>query len=261
MKWWATSQLIKHGFTSAQPRILALDTSSKTTSLAVAQGRVLLGTIREHSDQKRSEKLWSDVTAVLADLGMTINDVDVFAVCTGPGGFTGLRVGMAAVMGFSAATNKPLVGVTSLEATAFGAGPAEKIVAIVNAYKGEVYSQSFSFDGDGVPVSRNDPMVSTPEEAIERVAVEKNLVFACNRVEGVGKDIERMMASRVEGFTLKQMERGLAEAVAKVGFLKYARGETETAASLKAFYVRPAEAEVKLSLGLLGSKIRRSMKP
>jgi tRNA threonylcarbamoyladenosine biosynthesis protein TsaB len=254
--------LNKIDFTSAEPLILALDTSSKATSLAVAQGATMLRSVRELPDQKRSERLWSEVTSVLAELGMTINDMDILAVCTGPGGFTGLRVGMAAVMGFSAATDKPLVGVTSLEATAFAARPADAVVAIVNAYKGEVYSQLFSFDGDGVPVARNDPMVSTPEKAIERVAVEESLVFACNGVETVSQDIERIVASRGEGtLKLKQLERGLAEAVAQVGFLKFGRGETQTPASLKASYVRPSEAEIKLSLGLLGSKIKRSMKP
>ena len=222
----------------------------------------MLRSIRELPDQKRSEKLWSDVSAVLAELGVTINDVDILAVCTGPGGFTGLRVGMAAVMGFSVATNKPIVGVTSLEATAFAAGPAGAVVAIVNAYKGEVYSQRFSFDGDRVPVAQNDPMVSSPEQAIERVGVEENLVFACNGVEAVAQDIERIVASRGYGaITLKQSELGLAEAVAQLGFLKFGRGETQTPASLKASYVRPSEAEIKLSLGLLGSKIKRSMKP
>jgi tRNA threonylcarbamoyladenosine biosynthesis protein TsaB len=247
--------------TSAEPLILAVETSSKATSIAVARGAQLLRSIRELPDQKRSETLWREVKAVLAELGLVISDVDVFAVCTGPGGFTGLRVGMAAAMGFSAATNKPLVGVTSLEATAFAAGPADAVVAIVNAYKGEVYSQLFSFDGGGVPVAQNDPMVSTPEEAIKRVAVEENLVFACNGVDAVAQEVERIVASRGDGtIALKQSERGLAEAVAQVGFLKYARGETQTAATLKASYVRPSEAEIKLSLGLLGSKIKRSMR-
>ncbi|HSE37894.1 MAG TPA: tRNA (adenosine(37)-N6)-threonylcarbamoyltransferase complex dimerization subunit type 1 TsaB [Blastocatellia bacterium] len=253
--------MTKHDLTSTGPLILAVDTSSKATSLAVAQGATLLRSIRELPDQKRSETLWGEIKVALAELGLTISDVDLFAVCTGPGGFTGLRVGMAAVMGFSAATNKPLFGVTSLEATAFTARPA-LVLAIVNAYKSEVYSQLFSFDGDGVPVARNDPMVSTPEDAIERVADERHVVFACNGVEAVAQDIERIVASSGDGtFTLKQSERGLAEAVARVGFLKVARGETQTAASLKALYVRPSEAEIKLSLGLLGSKIKRSMKP
>ena len=239
-----------------------MDTSSKATSLAVARGNSVLKTIDELPDQKRSEALWSDVEALLLELGMTITDIDVFGVCTGPGGFTGLRVGMAAVMGFAAATNKPLVGVTSLEAYAFAARPAGSVLAIVDAYKGEVYSQLFSFDGEGVPVLRNDPMVSSLEKALERVAGANGLVLAGNLADGVTDEVNRILASRFgRAFGLKQCERGLAESVGRLALLKFSRGEVQTASNLKAQYVRPSEAEVKLSLGLLGSKIKRSMRP
>lgn len=253
--------MTKHDFTLAEPIILALDTSSKATSLAVARGGTLLGSIGEPPGEKRSETLWTEVRSLLAELGMTIGDVDVFSVCVGPGGFTGLRVGMAAVMGFSAATDKPLVGVTSLEAAAFAASPAVSVCAMVNAYKGEVYSQLFSFDGDGVPVAQNDPMVSTLEKAIEHVAGENELVFAGDGVPS-GADVIRSAAGpRAEGkWTTNRSDHGLAEDVARLAFLKYARGEMETVERLKACYVRPSEAEIKLSLGLLGSKIKRSMK-
>lgn len=260
--WWSTSQLTKQHFTLAEPIILALDTSSKATSLAVARGAKVLRSVSEPPDEKRSETLWTEVRSLLAELGMTIGDVDVFSVCVGPGGFTGLRVGMAAVKGFAAATNKPIIGVTSLEAAAFAASPALTVCAMVNAYKGEVYSQLFSFDGDGVPVAQNDPMVSTLEKALERVAGENELVFAGDGVPSGAEVIRSAAGSRAEGkWTTNRSDHGLAEDVARLAFLKYTRGEMETVERLKACYVRPSEAEIKLSLGLLGSKIKRSMKP
>lgn len=252
-------RLTKHNSRSVEPILLALDTSSKVTSLAVARGESLLRSISELPDQKRSEALWTEVGTLLARLGLTIGDVDVFAVCTGPGGFTGVRVGMAAVMGFAAATGNPLIGVTSLEAAAFSARSAKSVCAVVNAYKGEVYTQLFSFDGDGLPVAQNDPMVSTLAEALERVAVNE-LVFVGDAVEAGASEIETVASRRGAVWTMKQSEEALAENVARFAFSKYLRGETETAASLKACYVRRSEAEIKLSLGLLGSKIKRSMK-
>jgi len=254
--------LIKQDLTLAEPIILALDTSSKARSLAVARGGTLLGSIGEPPGEKRSETLWTEVRSLLAELGMTIADVDVFAVCVGPGGFTGLRVGMAAVKGFSAATNKPIIGATSLEAAAFAASPALTVCAMVNAYKGEVYSQLFSFDGDWAPVAQNDPMVSTLEKALERVAGQTELVFAGDGVPSEAEDIRSAAGSRAEGkWTTNRSDHGLGEDVARLAFLKYARGEMETVERLKACYVRRSEAEIKLSLGLLGSKIKRSMKP
>jgi tRNA threonylcarbamoyladenosine biosynthesis protein TsaB len=221
----------------------------------------LLSSIERPPDEKRSECLWTDVQLLLTDLGLTINDIDVFAVCVGPGGFTGLRVGIAAVKGFSAATNKPIVGVTSLEATAVAARPAVLVCAMVNAYKDEVYSQLFSFDCEGVPLARNEPMVSSLEEALDRIADMNEVVFAGDGAEAGAQAIRNFCEARNKRkWVIKQSDQGLAPAVAGLAFLKDARGEANNAESVKACYVRPSEAEIKLSLGLLGSKIKRSMK-
>ena len=128
--------------------VLALDTSSRANIIAVSRGDKLLRSLTIPPDEKRSESLWSDVQSLLTEVGLAIDDIDLFAVCVGPGSFTGLRVGMAAVKGFSAASNKPIVGVTSLETMAFAAGSGRLVCSILTAYKGDVYSQLFSFDGD-----------------------------------------------------------------------------------------------------------------
>lgn len=255
------SELSRQESTIAEPVILALDTSSKATSIAVARGAQLISSMGAPADEKRSERLWSEVRSLLAEVEMTVGNVDVFSACVGPGAFTGLRVGMAAVKGLATASDKPVVGVTSLEAAAFSAGPAGYVCALVNSYKGEVYSQLFSFDGEGVPVAQNDPMVSTFENALERVTHLDQVVFAGDAAEAGAEVISRTAAARGERkWVIKQSEHSLAEDVARLAFLKYKRGELESAAALKACYVRPAEAEIKLSLGLLGSKIKRSMK-
>src|SRR4030095_14815562 len=137
--------------------------------IAVNRSDKLLRTVRIPPDEKRSERLWADVQTLLTGADLAIGDIDVFAVCVGPGSFTGLRVGMAAAKGFSAANRKPLVGVTSLEAVAFAAAPERFVCSMVTAYKGDIYSQLFSFDEDGIPFAQNEPMVSTFDKALERL--------------------------------------------------------------------------------------------
>jgi tRNA threonylcarbamoyladenosine biosynthesis protein TsaB len=248
--------------TTSGPLILALDTSSKVTSLAIARGGELLASIQSHGDDKRSEKLWSEIEALLAERRLTISDVDVFAVCTGPGGFTGLRVGIAAVKGFAAALSKPVCGVTSVQAAAFAAGPASRVYVMVNAYKNEVYSQLFSVGGDeascDLPVALNEPLVSSFEAAFDRVSDLKDAIGA-GEIEG--EQLQRRAYAFVNGkWTIVRTEQLVAENIARIALIRYGRGEVESAATLKACYVRPSEAEIKLSLGLLGSKIKRSIK-
>jgi tRNA threonylcarbamoyladenosine biosynthesis protein TsaB len=241
----------------SQPIIFALDTSSKSTGIAVMRGGLLLK-INSAIAEKRSETLWDEIESLLAEIELTIHDVDVFSVCVGPGGFTGLRVGMAAVKGFSAARKKPIVGVSSLEAAAFAAKTGLPVCSMVNAYKGEVYSQLFSFDQEGAPVAISAPMVSVVEKVIENAAGIGELIFA-----GDGTSlIEQSDLERGEGkWTVKPSDNCPAEDIARLALLKYGRGDVETAESLTACYVRRAEAEIKLSQGLLGTKIKRSMKP
>jgi tRNA threonylcarbamoyladenosine biosynthesis protein TsaB len=252
-----TSEVLKQD----GPIILALDTSSKATSVAVTKGSQTLRSIKETSVEKRSEKLWNDVESLLAQASLTIRDISLFAVCVGPGGFTGLRVGIAAVKGWASALVEQVVGVTSLEAAAFGAAPAPHVCGLVNANRSEVYSQLFSFDHDGVPVPKNDPIVSTLESALERIDYDHKIVFAGDAANSYAELIMTINAARKAGkWSIDKTERCVAEDIARLALLKYARGEAGTAADLKACYIRPAEAEIKLSLGLLGSKINRTRK-
>lgn len=251
-----------------QPIILALDTSARCTSIALARGDQIIKALVVTGDERRSERLWLDVGELLDSAGLGIEAVELFGVCVGPGSFTGLRVGLAAVKGLAAATGLPVAGVTSLEAAAMAANDATKVCAMVGAYKGEVYWQLFAFDDRGLPVALSEPLVSTSSEAVAQVAALPEIVFVGDGIAASVEIIRAMAGARFieeanascSGWRLKPATPGLAEAVARVAYLKWQQGAVETAADLQAVYVRPAEAEVKLSLGLLGSKIERSRK-
>jgi len=253
-------------FTTDAPILLALDTSSKVTSIAIARGREIIGSFSVRAEDNRSERLWLDVQALLDEVGLTIRSVNLFGVCTGPGGFTGLRVGLAAVKGLAAATGKPAVGVTSLAATAYEARGQAPVCALLNAYKGDVYSQLFSFD-DGEPMALNAPLVSSVVEAVQRVAHLNNVVFIGDGAMANADIVQEVSGARLlegepikldNGWRIQPASEPLAAMIAQLAARQSARGETETAEGLRACYVRPAEAEIKLSLGLLGSKIKRS---
>jgi tRNA threonylcarbamoyladenosine biosynthesis protein TsaB len=262
--------LAEQDYKSEPPMILALDTSSRVTSIALSRGLHVLRSIEIEIGEKRSEKLWVDIESLLTEAGNNIRDIALFGVCVGPGGFTGLRVGMSAMKGLAAATRKPIIGVTSLEAAAAQAEPGLIACALVNAYKGEVYSQLFSVDEAGVPVALEAPLVSTLIAAMERVAARSNVVFTGDAALANARLIEQVGAMRDEqeapsadagrGWVVKTTNQPPASHIARLSYLRFARGESQNDESLRACYVRPAEAELKLSLGLLGSKIKRSLK-
>lgn len=248
----------------AAPVILAIDTSSRVTSLSVLRNGEVVKSLNEGFDEQRSERLWMAIEGLLCDVGLTVRDVDLFAVCVGPGGFTGLRVGLAAAKGLAVAGRKPMIGVTSLEAAAAIGEWGIPVVALVNAYKGEVYSQLFSFDAEGGLVAQNDPAVSTFRIALDRVKHVTELLLAGDAAIENDKEFRRLALEFGDDDNSKRRawarraSDSSAEAVGKLAHLRYLKGDVRAPEQIAACYVRPAEAEIKLAQGLLGSKIAQS---
>src|SRR5678815_458597 len=103
-------------------RVLAVDTSSDRGSVCVSDNNEVLGEIRLASSVQYSERLFRSVEFLFQHMSFKLSDVDLFAAARGPGSFTGLRVGLAAMEGFVAAHGKPGAGVSTLEALAWKTG-------------------------------------------------------------------------------------------------------------------------------------------
>ena len=99
-------------------RILAVDTATKSCSVAVTEKGFLAAELTTVSAQTHSKHLLKMIHSVINTAGITISDVDGFAVTIGPGSFTGLRIGISSVKGLAVALDKPVVGVSSLDALA-----------------------------------------------------------------------------------------------------------------------------------------------
>jgi tRNA threonylcarbamoyladenosine biosynthesis protein TsaB len=122
-------------------RVLAIDTTSPRGSVAVAGPEGILAEARLVTTQGHSRWLLPAVEALLGGLGLAAGGLDLFAVTTGPGSFTGLRVGLGTVQGLSLASGRPCVGLPTLDVLAAAAAAASgTVVALVDAFRGEVYS-------------------------------------------------------------------------------------------------------------------------
>jgi tRNA threonylcarbamoyladenosine biosynthesis protein TsaB len=129
-------------------RVLAVDTASPRGSLAVAGPEGLLAEARVVTAEGHSRWLLPAVSALLHGLGLDPRSVDVFAVTTGPGSFTGLRVGLGSVQGLALAAGRPCVGLATLDVLAGSAtGASGTIVALIDAFRGEVYSGVYDATG------------------------------------------------------------------------------------------------------------------
>ncbi len=132
--------------------ILALDTTSRAGSVALARDAGVLDQQRGDPSRTHGERLPGDIGDLLGRHGLTVADVDLYGVAAGPGSFTGLRVGIATIQGLALAHARPVVPVSALVALAHGAmispgGPAqdaELIAACMDAQRREVFSALYA---------------------------------------------------------------------------------------------------------------------
>jgi len=144
--------------------VLSLDTTSRSGSAAVVDGRRVRCQIAGDARLTHGERLPGELNRVLERAGVSPADVDLLAVAAGPGSFTGLRVGIAAMQGLAMATARPIVPVSTLEALARAAPPDEgRVAAWMDAGRGQVFAALYGPDGGVVEA----PMVGTAAETLE----------------------------------------------------------------------------------------------
>lgn len=158
--------------------VLALDTTTRAGSVALADDTTLLEVVAGDAARTHATRLPGDLVACLARHGRTLTDVDLFAVAAGPGSFTGLRIGIATMQGLAFANRRPMVAVSALEALGRAAlednAAARPLLvgAWMDAQRHEVYAELFRAVGTAAPGANSQVVEALPElEIVEAAAV------------------------------------------------------------------------------------------
>lgn len=155
-------------------KVLGFDCAGRGCAASVLDGDRVLAARALDMERGQSERLVPLIAAVLADANLAPADLDLIAVTTGPGGFTGIRIGLACARGLALATGKPAVGVTNFEAAAAAVPPEARdgrsLVAVIELKRAEFYLQVFSpsgpAQGDGALVAKDALAAFLPRGAL-----------------------------------------------------------------------------------------------
>lgn len=131
--------------------VLGLDSSSKTASVCLKKNNAILFDATLNLGLTHSETLLTLVDTALRQGGIAPKDIDLFAITSGPGSFTGLRIGMALIKGMALPFDIPVAPISTLEALAYTARPEGIVVPALDARRNEVYWAAFEYQG-GIPV-------------------------------------------------------------------------------------------------------------
>lgn len=130
-------------------KILALESSAVACSACLTEDDFLIAQAYENSGMTHSVTLLPMAEELLERMGVKPEDVDVIAVASGPGSFTGIRIGVSTAKGLAWALDKPCAKVSTLEAMAWNAAPLPGVLCpVMDARREQVYNALFSFDGD-----------------------------------------------------------------------------------------------------------------
>jgi tRNA threonylcarbamoyladenosine biosynthesis protein TsaB len=235
--------------------ILAIDTSSPEIQLAVAShtedaGKILASlTIRD--DRPHSQTLFSHISTLLRLSGTTIQDISALAVSTGPGGFTGVRVGLSAVKGLADSLRKPCYGVNSLDLLALASGFQGGQLVMIDAGRDEIYCGFRIVDTGEILESPLQDKVGPPSEALASLATSlkqylkspaliiiSNMKFKLNEIQVYLGSLQRPVLINPSFRTIDALAQQAASYLKKKQKL-----------SIKPHYIRQSDAEIKWNKG------------
>ncbi|MBU0986124.1 MAG: tRNA (adenosine(37)-N6)-threonylcarbamoyltransferase complex dimerization subunit type 1 TsaB [Proteobacteria bacterium] len=222
-------------------KILAIDTSTTSCSVAIVEQDNLLAEATIVREQTHAKHLMDMVHTVIDFSGVKLADLDGIAVTRGPGTFTGLRIGIGCVKGLALASDKPVVGISSLKALAMQCAAAAGLVyPMLDARRGEVYFSGYRVQ-NGVLKKEIDEGVLPPAQAVAHINEPCLLVGSGARlyhdmlVETLG---ERAFFASSFQHTIR------ASTVAYLGVKRFTQRDTDNVAALIPRYIRRSDAEM-----------------
>ncbi len=226
-------------------KLLSVETSTMLGGVAIIDEALgLVVESRLNVRAAHSERLMSEINAALERSSLTLGDIDALCVCTGPGSFTGLRIGLGAIKGLAFSTGLPVAAVPTLEALAWNfPHSAHPVCPMLDARKGEVYAGLFRTDG-GEPVRLVEETSIRPGTLATALGKFEAVVLL-----GQGAELYRdvFVGSLGKRALLAPPHLGVpsAASAAHLGLARALRGEFTDPAGLSPYYIRKSEAELK----------------
>ncbi len=227
-------------------RILALDTSTRTTGIALLEGKKLVGEIYYETYKDQSERLIPLVDNILKKAGIHLHDLDALAVSIGPGSFTGLRIGLATAKILSQVVGLSLIGVSSLDALAMSVVDNDNglICPLILSRSNEVYTALYRSEGGG-PYRLTEYLALSPSELVDLLLDKREKITILGNAAFSHAEFFRQQLGSKMKLAPKNLDLPRPGNVAEIARERLKRGQRDSALFLKPVYVRPSAAERK----------------
>ena len=226
-------------------KILAVDTTAKACSVSLVENGRVLGENFVNLSFTHSQTMMPMCSQLLENAKLPLSQIDAFAVSTGPGSFTGLRIGLSAVKGMAFALNKPCVAVSTLDALAQNVSQWQGIICpVMDARCNQVYNALYESTGDGLRKLTEDRALMLDQLLQELKTFEKPVILV-----GDGADLcYNRYQGEICGLAIANPQNRFQRA-SSVGILaeqKALEGEVLSASEILPSYLRLPQAQREL---------------
>ncbi|MBR2869259.1 MAG: tRNA (adenosine(37)-N6)-threonylcarbamoyltransferase complex dimerization subunit type 1 TsaB [Clostridia bacterium] len=226
-------------------KILSFDSSAKTASVAVTDGETILSECFVNAGLTHSRTLMPMVDNALKQADMKIEEIDAFSVNSGPGSFTGIRIGVSAVKGLALANGKPCAGISTLEAIAYNFIDEDAIIcASMDARCNQVYAALFKVK-DGVITRICDDYAVPISELADKIAEfgDERIILAGDGAELFYNAVKDRLNNIILSSEFRRYQRAYGTALAAIR-----NNNFEDSSLLAPVYLRMPQAERELKL-------------
>jgi tRNA threonylcarbamoyladenosine biosynthesis protein TsaB len=224
-------------------KILAIDTSSAVASVCISEEYKILSEFNVNYKLTHSQTIMPMINKVLDSIECNINDIDYFAVSTGPGSFTGLRIGVGTIKGLAQGGGKRVVGINTLDGLAYNVIHSESIICpIMDARRQQVYNALYESKNNSLKIIKEYRAVSIEDLIDEINHINEKVIFVG---DGIDKYREIIVENIKGKFSFAQINirTQKASSIACLAIDKIKANEAENFLNIKPFYLRQSQAE------------------
>jgi len=225
-------------------KILGLDTSTMISTCAVMEGNEIIGEYTINQNMSHSEKLVPMIKELLDNLNLRPKDIDLYGVALGPGSFTGLRIGVGTVKTLAHLFDKPIVGISTLEALAYNLPYNKTIVPMIDARRNRVYTGIYTWQGEELKTLKEEEAIEI-EKLFEILDDYEDIV-----ISGDGSQVYKDVIRENLGDRIKVATAGAnicrASSICDLAKRNYERGLVDDYYKIAPEYLRPSQAERRL---------------
>jgi tRNA threonylcarbamoyladenosine biosynthesis protein TsaB len=231
-------------------KILAADTSSAVASAAISDEGRLLGEYILMDGRMHSQKLMPMIDSLLANLQLKIEEISLYAASSGPGSFTGLRIGITTMKALAYAMEKPAIGIPTLDSLAYNVSPSNEVpqsdslvCPVIDARNRQVFTAIYDCHVSEYPVRVSEYMGISVEELASILACKnRNIIFTGDAAESYSRFFQKELSGHCS-IAAKGLLMQKASSASVLAWMMSKKGKMPDCMELIPFYLRKPQAE------------------